>query len=703
MILLYNKLINNCFIIAFSIALLLVALNHYIIFIFLVLFVLYIYKKDKDIFKIDIIILILITLIFYIVKVYQNYCINNLNSNIVSGKIVAIVKNTYYQKITIKSGIFKINIYDYDFEELKLGMYIEVKGVKRIVEPNHIPNSFNYKEYFYNSLYIGEFKKVSLEVKKQSFSIYLFNDLMKKYLEKNFKDESLIILKAFIIGDNSGFDDTLKDAIRTNDIVHLFALSGLHISLFISLLEKILKKVKRKDIYINIFLFIYLFITKFGISISRAICTYYLKLIFNKLNLQFSSLDRTSIVFIIFSILNPYLMYNNGFVLSFFATFVILLINNKIKTKTKICATLIISFFTKLIMMPLMVNINNEFNLLLFITNIIMIFLVETIVLPFSIIVCIFPVFNVIYSYIIKAFIFIIEVQANISYSLGFVIVLKTMSFPVIVLYYLLIFYILSNHAKIHIKLSLYMLFLLIININISFTPTITFLDLYNGESTLIEYKDEVILIDTGDGINNEVTSFLKSKGIRTIDYMFITHPHSDHCGEFKEINKHIRIKNVIKNIYDNTKYTSNMISVKSNDIIKTKYLEFEVLNPSIYDSNENNNSLVLYVIIDNTSFLFLGDIEKEVEQKLNIEKTVDIIKVAHHGSNTSSTLSFLNMVKPKYAVIMTGRSEVYSFPSSLVIDRLHQKNIKTYVTKNSYTIVLKIKKGNLHFYETKN
>lgn len=701
---LYNKLLNNCFVIAFSIILLLVALNHFFIYIFLLIYLIYIYKNDKTIFKIDIVIIIIIITIYYGIQIYQKYTISNLKNNYITGKIIAISKKTYYQKITIKNGLFKINIYDYDFENVKLGMVIEVQGEERIIEENHIPNAFNYKEYFYNSLYIGEFKKQSLEIKKQSFSINIFNDYMKKYLEKYFKDESLIILKAFIIGDNSCFEDSLKEAIKTNGIVHLFALSGLHISLFISMLEKVLKNFKKKELFINIFLFIYLLITKFGISISRAICTYYLKMIFNKLNLHFTSLDRTSIVFIVFTIINPYLMYNNGFVLSFFATFIILLISNKIKNVSEIKVILIISLFTNILMLPIMVNINNEFNILTFIINIIMILLVEMVVLPLSIIVCIFPVFNVIYIYIIKAFILIIEIQANISYSLGMVIVLKTMDFKVIVLYYLLIYYILSNHTIINIKkkVFLYILFLLIININITSAPTITFLDLYNGESTLIEYKDEVILIDTGEGINNEVTTFLKSKGIRTIDYMFITHNHSDHNGEIETICKHIKVKKVIKNIYDKNIYHKNTISVKQNDIIKTKYFEFEVLNPINNDSNENNNSLVLYVNIMKTSFLFLGDIEKEVEQKLDIKKRVDIIKVAHHGSNTSTTIDFLNMVKPKYAIIMNGRSEVYSFPSPSVLSRLKEKNIKTYTTKNSYTIILKVKKDKVYFYETK-
>lgn len=702
--LLYNKLINNCFIIAFGIVLLLLSLNVWYIYIILILYLIYLLKKDKLLFKIQIFCLLCIIIIFYLIKIYQNYLINNLDTNNITGKIINIVKKEYYQKITIRYSIFKINIYDYDFMELKLGMVIEVDGEQRVIEPNHIPNAFNYKNYFYNSLYIGEYKKINLQIIKQSFTINIFNNYMNKYLDKYFDDESIVILKAFIIGDSSNFNDTFKEAIKTNGIVHLFALSGLHISLFINILEKVFKKIKKKYIIINIFLLIYLVITKFGVSISRAIFTYYLKMICKKLNIRFTSLDQTSLIFICMSIINPYLMYNNGFVLSFFATFIILLINDKLKNKNEIKAILTISFYSTILTFPVIVNINNELNLLSPIINIIMILLVETIILPFSIIVCVVPYLSFIYKYIIKAFILIIEIQANISYKLGLVITFKSMNMLAVIIYYLLIFFILSYHTHKYKKalFLLYIIFLLIININFTPTFTITFLDLYNGEATLMEYCNETILIDTGEGINHEVTSFLKSKGIRTIDYLFITHPHSDHNGEFNYIKKNVIVKNVIKNKYDKTNYCDNMILASNGDVIKTKYLEFRVLNPETYNSNENNNSLVLYTKIKNKTFLFLGDIEAECEAKLPINEKIDVVKVAHHGSNTSTSIHLLNKIRPQYAIIMNGRKEVYSFPSDEVIKRLLDKNVKTYTTKRSYTIILKLKNDKLMFYETR-
>ena len=99
---------------------------------------------------------------------------------------------------------------------------------------------------------------------------------------------------------------------------------------------------------------------------------------------------------------------------------------------------------------------------------------------------------------------------------------------------------------------------------------------------------------------------------------------------------------------------------------------------------------------------MFLGDIEAECEAKLPINEKIDVVKVAHHGSNTSTSIHLLNKIRPQYAIIMNGRKEVYSFPSDEVIKRLLDKNVKTYTTKRSYTIILKLKNDKLMFYETR-
>ena len=326
----YNSIINNLFIISFSVVLFLISLNHYIVLIGFIIYLYYLYKKDKNIFILSLALCAVIFIVFITTKIYQNYIINGFNNTII-GKVIKLEQKDYYQKITLRYKIFKVIVKDYDFIKLNLGDKIKVTGNNIIPEINHIPNAFNYKNYFYNNLYALEINADEIFILKHNLSIYKLNEIVNKYLEKYFNGQSLIILKGFIIGDTSDFNDSLNESLKINGIIHLFAISGSHIVLIISFLEKILNKLKNKNKIINIILFLYLLITRFSISITRAIITYYCNQLCKLLNIKLTSLDISSLVFITLIIINPYLMYNLGFILSFASTFLIILISPLIK------------------------------------------------------------------------------------------------------------------------------------------------------------------------------------------------------------------------------------------------------------------------------------------------------------------------------------------------------------------------------------
>lgn len=692
-------ILNNIFIIAISIILLLLSINIYYITIFYLLFLIYVFKKEKALFYIIIFINIFILIIFIFLKIYQNYLITDFNGNI-KGKIIEIDSNDYYQKITIKYKLYKVIILDYDYINLKIGDIINIEGQIKEIEDIHIPYAFDYKKYLLNNLYLYQIKSNKITLIKHQFSIYKISEIVNNYLEYFFDNESLIILKGFILGDTSDFNDTLNEALKINGIIHLFAISGSHIILIISFLDKLLNKNKHKNIIINIILFIYLLITKFSVSISRAVFTYYLKCLCDYKKYNINSIDRSSIVFIIFIIINPYFMYNIGFVLSFLSTFLIILISSFLKNKNNITSIIVITLFINLFTLPIIINMNNEINILSPLINVFMILIVEGILIPLSFIVAVFPIFNIGYTYIISGFIKFNEIISDISYKSGLVIIIEEIPIILVVIYYLLIFSIIivyknKRFLKFFSLLFIMFLSILLLNIKMNRFLIITFLDLYIGEATLIEYKNEVILIDTGEGINNEVSLFLKNKGIRKIDYLVITHNHSDHNGEAKNIIKYFNVTNIVLNTYDNSEFSNynNCIKLKQGLSLKTKHMIFYCLSPNKYNQEENNNSLVLYTEIEEYKFLFTGDIQQEIEKELpSLE--IDILKIAHHGSNTSSSIEFLQKVNPKYCVIMSGRSNMYEFPSNEVITRLNKLNINILCTKDKYTIILKINKN---------
>lgn len=213
---------------------------------------------------------------------------------------------------------------------------------------------------------------------------------------------------------------------------------------------------------------------------------------------------------------------------------------------------------------------------------------------------------------------------------------------------------------------------------------------------------------------------YLLDRKIISIDYIFISHFDTDHCQGLLYVLKKMKVKNVVigqqfiesenLNIFKNIikEKNVNLIVVKTgNKINIEKNLYFEILwpdsNEKIVDNIINNSALVCKLNYNNFSMLFTGDIEKEAEIKL-LKKYTDrtdlkstILKVAHHGSQTSSTDEFVKAVQPKIALIGVGKNNLYGHPSDEILQRLKNNNIKIYRTDKSGEISIYInKKGKI-------
>lgn len=210
----------------------------------------------------------------------------------------------------------------------------------------------------------------------------------------------------------------------------------------------------------------------------------------------------------------------------------------------------------------------------------------------------------------------------------------------------------------------------------------IHYIDVGQGDSTLIVTPDENILIDAGlEQSAVALTAYLDKAGVDTIDYLVITHPHSDHiggasklldsfdvdtivfngCGEDNSYVKKLRHKAKIKN--------TCMVTWTAGDIINVGQAVFYVLAP-LEESNdgENNSSLVIKMEYGETSFLFTGDAEYECEKEMleSYESSMldcDVLKIGHHGSSTSTTVTFVEAVTPVLSVISCEQGNAYGHP----------------------------------------
>ena len=632
---------------------------------------------------------------FLIIIVLIIYKLSTVNLNDIE-RVYDVNLYDDYQKIIVKKGLKKIILYDSSVVDIHPGYKISFVFKEKEALKERIEGGFNYYKYLEKSNYLPftyNIEKVSII--KKGFNLNSIKYYINCYVNKKFSGNTKAFIKGLILSNKNDFEEEFLKSIKDNGIMHLFAISGLHVNLLIGILNKMLSKTKiNSDIFISIFLFLYIIITSFSSSVIRAVLMYYLALLNKKLKLDLSGSDVISIVFLFLIILNPNYMYNLGFVLSFLVSLLIILLSPLIKDKKNIYQTFLITLLSNIISLPIIINMNNEYNILSIFTSIIFICLVSYLILPMTFLAIFTPFISFLYENIYNMF---INLSNFISKYLSIIVSIKEMNGFLIMIYYLLILLILRCFKKIKTrKILIGMMGILIIFIFASFNhdKEIVFMDLDDGDATLILAKEGNVLIDTGSGKNNEVLNFLKRKGVKELDILFITHNHDDHNGEASSIISNIKVDKVVTNYYDNTFYDCDVFKAKSGDKINLNGLVFYILNPYSYNSDENDNGLVIYVNIDDTNMLFLADVSEKIENEIcNMNIAVDLIKVAHHGSNTSTSIKMLSKFKPKYAIIETGRVSGYGFPSKKTINNLESLKIKIYRTDSDYSIIYKRRK----------
>lgn len=229
------------------------------------------------------------------------------------------------------------------------------------------------------------------------------------------------------------------------------------------------------------------------------------------------------------------------------------------------------------------------------------------------------------------------------------------------------------------------------------------YLDVGQGDSIFIELpNNETMLIDAAESYQSEnIINYLKNLNYQKIDYVIGTHPHTDHIGGLKDIINNFEIGKIyMPKVVSTTKtYESLLMAIKDKNlkintakagtsIIDTDALKINILAPNSETYTElNNYSVVTKITYGSTKFLFMGDAEKLSENEIKENVSADIIKIGHHGSNTSSSIDFIKKVNAKYGIISVGLNNKYNLPKEETIKNWKNTGTKIYLTSINGTI----------------
>lgn len=592
---------------------------------------------------------------------------------------------------------FKNNEEIYNFKKkYKFGDYVKISCELYYPKENGLFNQFSYKEYLRQN-------KIYLLMKIDTINKTLNNNKI-RYSIKNFivnRIESILLSKkylyAFMIGEEYYIDSKVKDSYQINGISHLFAVSGSNITFVVMILLKIINKFKYKYLFIFSYVLLYMFLTDFTASIVRS-GVFFIVLTLNKIyKWNIRIIDILFITLSLSLIYNPYLIHSVGFQFSFIISMYLIIFQKKIlKYKNYIVILIIVSTIAFLSSLPIVLNNFYEFNLLSIFLNLIYVPFVSFILFPLSLICFILPFLDKILFFFTNILEYSSLMFSKIDY---FKIIIGKPSFLLIIIYYIVITIIMINPKYLYL-----LIICLIINklMYYSFYPSIEFIDVGQGDSILIKLGgNKNVLVDTGGilkyedsfkrindfSIGDDVLSpYLKSIGISRLECLIITHGDMDHIGGSEAIMNNFNVNNLFLNgnlnelekklIIYNPKY------LKDNDVLKINNYIFYILNPS-YDTNENDSSIILYFTINNINILLMGDasriIEEKIIQKYNLD--IDILKIGHHGSKTSTSINFIKKTTPYYGIISVGENNRFNHPHKEVLDILNNNNVNIFRT----------------------
>lgn len=635
-----------------------------------------------------------------------------------------------------------------EFEQISLaGLTFLTKGEQIMPNPPAHAYAFDMRVYLKSKGAQGIFEVSSWRLVNVDSSTLRWlakqRFMLERHIESTFPASLVAEAEALLIGVQDDVDEELQRAYQRLGITHLFAISGLHVALVTWLFyEGMLRLYIRKEwviVTLLILLPVYGVIAGGAPSVWRSVLVVEIVIVARFMRWKLSVDDALALSFIGFVLMEPGVIYQVGFQLSYLAT-ASLIYSGRILAHTSNwwIKSFLMTFVCQLLVYPLLLWHFYEISISSLVVNIVFVPLFSFVILPINLV-----LLAVSYVWLDMARILFTIYEPLRSWITDLMIFLQGLPFQVwspgrpnmwlIMLAYgsvFLVFILLERRRSIR----LLVIALLVPALCMHMAPVadgdlrVTFLNVGQGDCAVIElpYRRGVYVVDTGGLLRFQqdewkesrrpyevgrqvVVPFLKGRGIRTVDILTLTHADADHVEGAEEVLEEINVREAHITPGSLEKAMMNdflMVARDKKVIIKERMagmnwrnnsgIQFAYLGPKDTKYEGNNDSLVLLVKQGDFRLLMTGDLEETGEQALikdygQLIRHLTVLKAGHHGSKTSSSESFVEHTNPQLTIFSVGLNNRYGHPHQVVKERFTSRGLPYLMTSEAGTITIRL------------
>lgn len=611
------------------------------------------------------------------------------------------------------------------------GQTIEVFG--RLSQPSTptVPYRFDFSSFLANQNIFLTMHTSNLEVTHTAFSFWRIQYDLSVFIRDRFTPMTASYLLSFFLGVRDDMDEDMMSIYGDLGILHVFAISGVHVALLTGIVRDFLKRIGLIDIIVDaitiLFCVAFVFATGGSVSIIRASSMSILGILNRRFSWKLSSFDVFAVVFIANFIVNPLIVYQSGFQFSYLISFVLICAKPSMKNLTPFWSRLTVVYLARMASIPLSVASGYEINLTSYFANLLLVPILMQLIIPTLLVTLFLPVISPVSEFMLTSFEYLNNfllpyLNTNVTFgsiSLAQVVLLLTLL--------IVSCFFFERKQKIIIRILLIVAYGVVLEVN-RFSPysVVTFLDVGQGDATIIRSPNQActIVIDTGGDVSrirsadpsifsNTLEPYLLGNGVRNIDFLILTHEHYDHIAEAVNLMNRFNVRNLIiseatlfhqmQAIVDEAYLLDIPVhTARPHDVFECANQRYTFIHPPIDNLDANEDSLVMTVEVDGFNVLITGDIGHVSESQIlanNHLPHIDFYQVAHHGSRYSNSLEFMEALNIRYAIVPVGTRNFYNHPHQELFDVTDALNIPLLDTSVHGTVSFRLRRGTYRIY----